>query len=321
VGGEDPKLHRPGENQLRQVDSPIVVPITVEFRELRYFTVLCEELHFGRAAQRLHISQSPLSQTIAQLERKLGTRLLDRSSRHVQLTPAGEVLQEHARRLLRELGDAIGATRRAGVGEGHVRIAVGPVSREAVMPALLHELDDRFPSLEVQVAEEVGDVMIERLVQGASDAVVMLAPPANQDTEAKPLRRDPPLAVVHHDHPLAKSGAVTLDELAKYTLVQTPRRFAKGTYDVVVSLFHGKPPAATRSAELNSGAFWDAMLAGGFAVLPNSASFSGDFVGLPIEDANVGFTIALVWSKQTPPTMLAGLIEAADAAIDANNWL
>src|SRR5439155_11915400 len=118
------------------------VTISVEFRELRYYVVLSEELHFGRAAERLHISQSPLSQTIAQLERKLGTRLLDRSSRNVQLTAAGEVLLGHSRRLLSELDDAIGATRRAGAGElGGLRIAAGLVSRDAILPSLPHELD------------------------------------------------------------------------------------------------------------------------------------------------------------------------------------
>src|SRR5690349_11309916 len=101
----------------REVASDSTPPL-LEFRELRYFVVLCEELHFSRAADRLHISQSPLSQAIAQLERKLGTKLLDRSSRHVQLTDAGSVLLEHGRRLLREAEEAVGATRRAGAGEG-----------------------------------------------------------------------------------------------------------------------------------------------------------------------------------------------------------
>jgi DNA-binding transcriptional LysR family regulator len=321
VGGED-QVDRQGETQLRAVESISTVPITVEFRELRYFTVLCEELHFGRAASRLHISQSPLSQTIAQLERKLGTRLLDRSSRHVRLTPAGGVLLEHARRLLGELDDAIGATRRAGAGEtGLLRLAVGPVSRAAVLPALLHELEERLPNLVAEISDEVGDPMIDGLLQGASDAVVMLSPAAHKDVEAKLLRRDRPLAVVHHDHPLAKSSAVTLEELAPYALVLTPRPFAKGAHDVVLSLFHGRPTAGMRIAELNSGAFWDAMLAGGFAVLPASAPFSGDFVGLPISDAEIDFTISLVWSKQTPPAVLAALLEAADAASVANGWL
>jgi DNA-binding transcriptional LysR family regulator len=309
VGGED-QVDRQGETQLRAVESISTVPITVEFRELRYFTVLCEELHFGRAASRLHISQSPLSQTIAQLERKLGTRLLDRSSRHVRLTPAGGVLLEHARRLLGELDDAIGATRRAGAGEtGLLRLAVGPVSRAAVLPALLHELEERLPNLVAEISDEMGDRMIDGLVHGASDAVVMLSPAPHENTGAKALRRDRPLAVVHHDHPCAKNGSVTLEELAPYPL------------DGVLSLCHGRPTAGMRIAELNSGAFWDAMLAHGFAVLPASAPFSGDFVGLPISDADVDFTISLVWSKETPPAVLPALIEAADAAIAANGWL
>jgi hypothetical protein len=89
----------------------------------------------------------------------------------------------------------------------------------------------------------------------------------------------------------------------------------------VLSLFHGHKPASTRIADLNSGAFWDAMLAGGFAVLPSSAPFSGDFVALPIEGTKDEFTLSMVWSRHTPPALLPGLIEAADAAIAANGWL
>jgi DNA-binding transcriptional LysR family regulator len=315
-------VHQPEGSHLRQVEDLGTVPIAVEFRELRYFAVLCEELHFGRASERLHISQSPLSQTIAQLERKLGTRLLDRSSRHVHLTPSGEVLLEHSRRLLQELDDAIGATRRAGAGEtGSLRIAVGPISRDTILPALRHELDDRLPNLVVEFTDETGDAMVEGLLRGASDIVLMLSPPVRSDTDCKPLRRDRPIAVVHHAHPLANEAGVRLDQLGDYTLVLSPRPFAKGAHDVVLSMFHGRPPASTRIADINSGPFWEAMLAGGFAVLPSSAPFSGDFVALPIEDANAGFEICMVWSKQTPPGMLEALIEAADAAIAANGWL
>lgn len=315
-------MRRAGETHLRQVEGLDTVPVAVEFRELRYFTVLCEELHFGRAAERLHISQSPLSQTIAQLERKLDTRLLDRSSRHVQLTPAGAVLLEHSRRLLHELDDAIGATRRAGAGEsGLLRVAVGPISRDTILPALRHELDGRLPNLVVEVVDEVGDAMVDGLLQGGSDVVLMLCPPSRPETERKALRRDRPVAVVHHDHPLAKNGSVGLKELADYTLVLSPRPFAKAAHDVVLSMFHGRRNGATRIADLNSGPFWDAMLAGGFAVLPSSAPISGDFVALPIADATADFEICMVWSKHTPPATLPGLIEAADGAIVANGWL
>jgi DNA-binding transcriptional LysR family regulator len=298
------------------------VTIAVELRELRYFVVLCEELHFGRAAERMHISQSPLSQTISQLERKLGARLLDRSSRHVELTAAGDVLLAHGRRLLLEVDDAIAATQRAGAGAtGVLRVAAGPVSREVVLPALQHELDDRFPNLVVEIAVETGDAMIEGVLHGASDVVLMVCSPDGGDTEVKHLRRDPPIAVVHQSHPLAQKESVTLDELAEHTLVLGPRLLAKGSHDLVLSMFHGRAPASTRIAEIYSGAFWDAMLAGGFAVLPTAAPVSGDFIRLPIEDTTADFTMDMVWSRRTPPRMLAGVVEAADAAIAANDWL
>jgi len=314
-------MERAAESHLGQVASLPAGPATVEFRELRYFTVLCEELHFGRAAERLHISQSPLSQTIAQLERKLGTRLLDRTSRNVQLTAAGEVLLGHSRRLLSELDDAIGATRRAGAGElGVLRIAAGLVSREAILPALRHELDSRFPNLVVEVGEEVGDAMVDAMLQGASDVVLMLCPPSRVDTDAKLLRRDRPTAIVHRDHELAQNKIVTIAELAKHTLVLAPRLFAKGSHDLVLGMFHGHPPASTRIADASSGAFWDAMRADGFTVLPSTAAVSGDFVRLPIADATAEFTLSMVWNRDTPPALLPGLIEAADAAIAANAW-
>jgi DNA-binding transcriptional LysR family regulator len=315
-------LRRPAETELEQVEQLSVVAPAVEFRELRYFVVLCEELHFGRAAERLHISQSPLSQAIAQLERKVGTRLLDRSSRHVQLTPAGEVLLEHARRLLREADDAIGATRRAAAGEtGLLRMAVGPVSREAILPALRHAVDDRLPTLDVEITQGVGDAMVDEVLQGASDVALMVCPPVHGDIETKLLRRDRPRAVFRPDHPLAGKTSVSLDQLAQHMLVLWPRAVAKGSHDVVLAMFHARPPASTRIADLYSGPFWDAMRAGGFSVVAASAPVGGDFVSLPIDDAEAEFTVSMVWSRQTPPAMLPALVEAADAAIAVNGWL
>lgn len=294
----------------------------MELRELRYFTVLCEELHFGRAAERLHISQSPLSQAIAQLERKLGTRLLDRSSRHVQLTTAGNVLLQHGRRLLQEADDAIGATRRAAGGElGTLQLAVGPAARAGVLPGLRHALDERLPSLTVEVVALAGDDVVDAVVRGAADAGLLLCPPASEDIETKPLRRDVPVAVVRPQHPLAGHPTVTIGELAGYHLVLRPRSVSKGAHDVILGMFHGRPPAGTRVTESYSGASWDAMHADGFTIVPSSAAVGGDFATIPISDSEAEFTMSLMWSTQTPPLVLDALLEAADAAIAENDWL
>lgn len=293
----------------------------LELRELRYFVVLCEELHFGRAAERLHISQSPLSQAIAQLERKLGTRLLDRSSRHVQLTPAGSVLLHHGRRLLGEAGHAVGATRRAGAGQtGTLLIAVGPVPRVAVLPALRHELDERLPKLIVELAEVTGDAVMDSVVHGASDVGLMLCASPSDEVETRLLRRDPPVAVLRRTHPLAGRESVTIRELAEYTLVLWPRSVSKGAHDVVLGMFHGNPPTTTRVADTDAGASWDAMHADGIAVAPAAAAISGDFVTIPIDGATAEFTMELIWNRETPPAVLPALLEAADAAAEANAW-
>lgn len=295
--------------------------LVLELRELRYFTVLCEELHFGRAAERLHISQSPLSQAIAQLERKLGTRLLDRSSRHVELTPAGAVLLRHSRRLLRDAQDAIGATRRAGAGEtGSLRIAVGPVPRDAVLPALRHALDERLPTLLVDIAEIDGDEIVDAVVRGAADAGLMLCAPEHGDIDSKLLRRDHPVAVVRRGHPLATRDEVTIEDLAEHTLLLWPRTVSKGAHDVVLGMFHRQPPAATRVTDTYSGASWDAMHADAFAVVAASAAVSGDLVTVPINNGEVEFTMSLIWSRETPPAVLPALLEAADAAAADSGW-
>jgi DNA-binding transcriptional LysR family regulator len=315
-------LAEPLTTELRRAATSSSAGPAVDLRELRYFVVVCEELHFGRAARRLHISQSPLSQTIAQLERKLGTRLLDRSNRHVELTAAGEVLAEHARRLLRQADDAVGATIRAGAGEtGVLRVAAAPVAREAILPGLRHEFDERLPNLVVEVVEGEGDGMIDGLVQGASDLVLMLCPPVRDDVVIKPIRRDRPLAVVHRGHSLAGSASVSLDALAEHTHVLWPRQFARRSHDVVLAMFDGRSPVSARVVEASSGAFWQTMLGGGFSIVPSSAPIAGDFVGVPIDGTNWEFMLAMVWSRRTPPPVLPALIEAVDAASAANGWL
>ena len=294
----------------------------LEFRELRYFVVLCEELHFGRAAERLHISQSPLSQAIAQLERKLGTKLLDRSSRHVEVTDAGSVLLEHGRRLLREADEAVGATRRAAGGEvGSIRIVASDVGRNAVVPALLHALDKRVPDLTVDVVELDGAEIMDAVLHGAADAAVMAFAPISDEIEAKRLRRDPPVAVFRPGHPLAGRTSVTIGELAQHTLILPPRRVSKDGHDGVLVMFHPDRPAAVRIADTHTGASWEAMhSADGFAIASAAAAVSGDLVTVPIENTNLEFAISLVWSRTTPPVVLPALLEAADAMIAENGW-
>jgi DNA-binding transcriptional LysR family regulator len=223
---------------------------------------------------------------------------------------------------LLEAEAAVGATRRAAAGEtGVLRFAAGPVPRDAILPALRYELDQRFPTLVVDVADDIGGRIIEAVLHGAADVGVMLCVPAHAEIVAKLLRRDRPMAVMHRAHPLAQRKTVTAADLSAHPLVLWPRELAETAHDVVLSIFEGHEPSGIRVANLYGGAFWEHIQDGGFAVVPLSAAVGGDFATVPIKDADAEFTMSMLWSTHTPPALLSGLIEAADVAIAKNGWL
>src|SRR5438552_6461734 len=122
----------------------------MELRHLRYFVAVAEELHFGRAAARLRISQPPLSQQIMGLERELGVELFRRTKREVQVTAAGRAFLDRARQVLAEVDRAIEAVRRAARGVvGRIEVGYVPTAEIRIVPRLLREFRKRYPQVEV----------------------------------------------------------------------------------------------------------------------------------------------------------------------------
>jgi DNA-binding transcriptional LysR family regulator len=195
------------------------------------------------------------------------------------------------------------------------------VPRDAILPALRYELDQRFPTLVIDVADDIGDSIIEAVLHGAADVGVMLCAPAHAEIDAKLLRRDRTMAVMHAAHPLAQRKTVAAADLAAHPLVLWPRELAETAHDLVLSIFEGHEPSDIRVANLYGGAFWEHLQDGGFAVVPLSAAVGGDFATVRIKGTEAAFTMSMLWSKHTPPALLAGLIEAADVAIAKNDWL
>ena len=292
----------------------------VELRELRYFYVLSEELHFGRAAERLHISQPPLSQAIAQLERKLGARLLDRTSRQVTLTRAGAVLSRHAYRLLLEANDAVGATQRTAAGEtGTLRLALGSVARFTILPHMQHSLTARFPNLGLEVIEEEGDAVVEIVRSGGVDVGLLVCAPEVDGIESVPVRAEGAVAVVSQGHPLAAMETVTVEQLAKYPLLVWPRSQSRGSHDLVLSIFDAHAPVATTVVPMFGG-WWSHMDEGAFCVIPDGSPTIPEAVRLPIKNSSATFVTSLLWSKHTPPGILPGLLEVVESMSSSNGW-
>jgi DNA-binding transcriptional LysR family regulator len=206
----------------------------LESRDLRYFTVVAEELHFGRAAARLYITQPGLSQAIARLERLLAVRLLSRARNNVELTEAGAELLHRGRRLLADLDGAVERVREAGRGQaGLVRIGVAHLAEPIVAPVLT-AFQAEHPSIVLDRSAMVSERLLEQIAEGRLHAAIIyrgptLPPVAAVISEA--LRRGR-LAVLAGQHTtLAGRKMVTLSELSSQTFLVNPCSLAPGAFE------------------------------------------------------------------------------------------
>lgn len=209
----------------------------MELRHLRYFVTLAEELHFGRAAEKLHISQPPLSMQIRALEGELGVMLFNRTQRHVALTQAGHALLQEARQILARVEQAVLITRRAGRGEiGELAVGFISVADYNVLPVVLREFRRKFPLVNLTLREATTDAQIRDLIAGRLDVGFLLPPVTEPALETVSILREPLIAALPEKHALAKKpGKLALEKLKDEPFILFPRPNAPGLYDDVVS--------------------------------------------------------------------------------------
>lgn len=192
----------------------------MELRHLRYFVAVAEELHFGRAAQRLHVAQPPLSQQIRALEEELQLRLFHRTSRRVELTAEGRVFLEHARGVLAQTERAAEMARAAGRGEAG-RIAIGFVASAvySFVPAILREFRQGRPRVELYCSEMRSVNQLQALQQHELDVGFLRSQVREPGLETIQLWREPFVVVMPVEHPLAGEARVSLADFAKETFL------------------------------------------------------------------------------------------------------
>lgn len=208
----------------------------INLRRLGYFVAVAETLHFGRAATRLHMSQPPLSRQIQQLERDIGAVLLRRNKRRVELTDAGIYLLEQARRMLGEADTLSARTRRAEAGETG-RLTLGFISTVdySILPGLLSSYRASYPGVTLALRELTGDVQLRELHEGRIDAGMLLTPVDDATLSTLPLLREPLVAALPSNDPLARSRApLPVQSLAGRPFVIFPRSAATGLYDAII---------------------------------------------------------------------------------------
>jgi len=204
---------------------------------MRYFVAVAEELHFGRAAERLHIVQPALSKQVAGLEGELGVRLLERTKRRVQLTEAGRVFLGEARAILAATEGAAEAARRAARGQiGKLGIGfIGPATYN-VLPRMLKTYRERYPDVELDLHEWTTSEQFKRLHEDSIQVGFVRLPISDDGLVFETVLREPVMVVLPEDHPLAAWDEVPLKSLSDEPFVLIPRRREPGLHDRYITL-------------------------------------------------------------------------------------
>jgi len=217
----------------------------MELRHLRYFCVLAEELHFGRAAQRLNIAQPPLSQQIQALERELAVRLFDRQTRKVALTEAGKKFYDDVQTIMTSLNQAVSDARLVQAGQlGTLEIGFVTAAANSFLPDLLRAYRKSQPRVRINLRELPQDAQLKQLRSGEIDLACVYAPLQDITLASAPVAMDDLYAVLPSDHKLAKKTRIAISDLKDEPIVLFPRELGVSFYDQIISMFtsHGFSP-------------------------------------------------------------------------------
>lgn len=275
------------------------------FRQLRYFTVLAEELHFGRAARRLNISQPPLSTGLRQLEDDLGVKLLERSSRRVSLTRAGEAFAARAAALLGQLAEAELLTRKIAASPGGVvRVGMVPSMIYRGLPDMLHAFADRHAGFTVEMREMNSAAQIAAVFESKIDIGFIHGLPLPEGMDSLLIIDEPFVCCLPAAHPLARAKHVPLASLALEPLIIFARPLAPHYHDHIVSLLRG---AGFEPRIVHEVGHWLTVVALvahelGVALVPRSLSHAGiaGTVFLPLDRSTALHEARAIWSAGEP---------------------
>lgn len=286
----------------------------MELRHLRYFVAVAEELHFGRAAEKLHMAQPPLSQQIRKLEDELGVQLFQRTRRHVQLTEAGQVFLQGARQTLAQAEQAIAAARRAGRGETGSLIVgfVGSASYE-ILPAIMRRFHAQFPDIELILRELTTAQQIRALHEERIQVGILRPPVASAGLAIETFLKEPLMVALPASHALAGQPRIALNLLAAEHFIIFPRRLGAGLYQRIVDLCQqaGFSPRIAQEAIQMQTILGLVATGVGIALIPASArNLRRDGVLYSeIEAGNPFVEMAVAWRKDAISPALQAFLD------------
>lgn len=293
--------------------------ISIELRHLRYFLAVSEELHFGRAAQGLHIAQPALSQQIKKLEAEVGVELFQRSRRTVSLSPAGEALRPYAARAVDEAAAGAEAARRAAAGElGHLTIGFIETAASTVVPRAVRRFSAERPDVGLTLRELSVGTQLEQLRAGRLDVGIVRPPVDSEGLALEQIADEGLVAAVPTTHALAGRQRLSTRTVADQSLIALAREVVPGLYDQILALRQEVGGTGLIAQEATSiQAVLGLVAAGlGVAILPASVrSLSREGVEFAsIRSAQRSTMLAARRQADTSPLVLAFVAAARSAA-------
>jgi DNA-binding transcriptional LysR family regulator len=286
----------------------------MDHRLMQSFVAVAEELHFGRAATRLHISQPPLTKQIQQLEQVMGVRLLERNKRKVELTAAGRIFLDEARTLLAQTGQAVERARRADRGETG-RLAVGFIDAAiySVVPDVVERFTARYPDVELSLT----DLRIPQQVQLVAERQLDLGfvhPPITHDgLQIESILVEPLIVALPQTHRLAAEPDIDLADLAPEALIQFPRSINPTLYDEIVDLCRssGFSPRIVREATPKQTIIGLVSVGLGVSLLPACLQNlrRDGVVYRAIRGRTLSIDTSVIYRREQPSPVLAAFLE------------
>ncbi|GAY77115.1 LysR family regulatory protein CidR [Sporolactobacillus inulinus] len=210
----------------------------MELRHFLYFIAVAEELHFGRAAARLQMTQPPLSKQIQQFEEEIGVPLFKRNKRHVELTTAGQLFLPEARQIIAQVNQAVDTAQRADRGE-FGRLVIGFVGSATydILPQIIREYRRKFPHVSIRLHELSTPDQVNALIGERIDVGLLHPPVSSSFIDSIPIKRGFAALSLPKNHPLAKKEHIYIEDLQDIPFILVSRDIWPGLYDEFLSLF------------------------------------------------------------------------------------
>ena len=275
---------------------------SVEIKHLRSFVTLAEELHFGRAAQRLSIVQPALSMQIKMLEEELGVRLFERNRHSVALTEVGTLFLPEARATLYQSAHAAAVARACGRGEiGRVRFGFVSSVLPQLLPRLIRSLHARFPRIELELKDMPGPDQAVALKNGQLDFGLMRLPATIPGIQTREVLQESFIVALPGDHPLVACTSLHPTDLSQLPVFILARRYAPGFYDEVMQALTHRGAHLQNATELGEFTTMLALVSAGLGVglLPANAgrALPANVISRPLELQDYRATTGLAWTE------------------------